>query len=201
MVSRSNLSGRGQPSGVLNRVMNPAKPRAGTPRISAPPDLSTMALPNADMAAPGGTGVPNLAGTQAQARAKIQQGGMVNRLAGANPVAPEAARPNLGTNQALAKAKRQAMARTGGAGGVVQRPAVVRPGAVGLLNRMGQTQEQFAGEVEAPSPRASLRERMDNTQKGMMDRLAAEEAGGTRTESPVVEPTLNRSRRPGTEYR
>lgn len=189
MVSRSNLSGRPGMSGILNKVMNPMQRQARSMRekIAAPEVAATPEI----AAQQGGGGLSGMVG-RALAAGKAKQAEQANRAV--KPQAPPQA-PGPGPKRGPRRrpTMQEQMATRGTRG-----PA---------LRDMGATQE----EVAAPGARGMVERAVAGANRGrgggVLSRVAQAasdkraaleetgEVGGTRTETPVVEPSLNQARR------
>jgi len=176
MASRSNLTGRPAPGGVLNRVMNPMN-RGSGPKITAPGEAEVAATPET-AAQQGGGGLSGMV-ARAVTASKNRQAELATRAV--KPQAPP---------QAPAAGPRREPRR--------RRPDRQQAG----LAQVGTSQAEMAGEIDPLSRRASLSDRMARAQGTLAEQAAEAEVGGTRTENSVTGPSLNRSRRPGrTPYR
>jgi len=220
MASRSNLSGRPGMSGILNRVMNPMQRQARSMRekIAAPEVAATPEI----AAEQGGGGMSGMVG-RALAAGKERQAELANRAV--KPQAPpQAPRQGGGIRQALArgtKAKSAMQPAVAGQKRGPRRQPTAREQAMrtqaatastrgqaqsqrGALEQMGATQE----EVAAPGARGMAERAAAGAARGRgilsaedqaaRSRAALEETGevgGTRTETPVTEPSLNKARR------
>ena len=195
MVSRSNLSGRPGPSGVLNRVMNPAKPRAPRPNITAP------------LVDPGGGGSIMSRVRQAVESQKAAQGnapgfaGLVGRAAKEKSTLQAAEAGQKRGPRRQPTAREQAMRTQAAVAGTRGQAQSQR----GALEQMGATQE----EVATPTGMGERTAARAGRGRGVANRLAAEteaaegravveatgETGGTVTDAPVAGPSLNEARR------
>ena len=173
MASRSNLSGRPGPSGVLNRVMNPLR-RSG-PKVTSPgdPDVPGEVAATPEIAAQQGGGALSGMVARAMATQKERQSAVANR----------AVKPQAPPQSPAAGPKR----------GPRRRPTAREQAG---LAQVGASQRELAGEAQPMSRRASLSDRMARAQGTLAEQTAEAEVGGTRTENSVTEPSLNRSRRP-----
>lgn len=195
MVSRSNLSGRPGMSGVLNRVMNPAKPRAPRPEASGgvfSRMQSTIADAKEKQAAQqGGGGLSGMVG-RALAAGKERQAEVANRAVkpqappqapGAGPKRGPRRRPTMQENMAARGTRGPALRDMG-----ATQEEVAAPGARGFVERAvaGANRGRGRGVASRVQEQAASR-RADLEQTG--------EAGGTVTETPVIEPSLNEARR------
>lgn len=181
MASRANLSGRPGPTGVLDRVMNPLKQRAGL-KPQGRGGMSAAVTPSPDEPGGGVSGMVGRAAANAKAKQQQQrQAGVVQRAASAvEPTAPPTAPA---------------------AGGAVQRAMARSKPRRGGLSSIGASQAELAGETQPMRSRASLSDRMARAQGTLADQEVAAEVGGGRTVADVTGPSLNRARRPGRTYR
>lgn len=203
MVSRSNLSGRPGMGGVLGKVFKPPTQRLGKRAIQAPTEggggffgkirEAVEAKQATQMPARGTM-------TRRAAQAQEQGGGIRQALArGAKaksamqaPVAGEKRGPRREpTAGEQARATRQAVA---GMRGQAQAQAQQTG-----LEKMSETQEEMAARQSGfEEARAGGRGILSPQQEAARNRAALEttgEAGGTRTEVDVTEPSLNQARR------
>ena len=214
MVSRSNLSGRPKMGGVLGKVFKPQRQRP--PKVTVPPEtggagLAGMVRRSQARAGgvanenPGGGVFSKIQSTIADAKerqAALPARGMAARaqaMAGKKrsamqpPVAGEQKRgprrePTAGEQ---ARATRQAVA---GMRGQAQAQAQQTG-----MEKMSETQEEMAARQSGfEEARAGGRGILSPEQEAARNRAALEttgEAGGTRTEVDVTEPSLNQARR------
>jgi hypothetical protein len=206
MVSRANLNGRPKMGGVLNRVMNPAKPRA--PR----PEAGGGVFPKMQSVMQGGgmsgmVGRALAAGREQQAsQAQPGLSGMVGRAQARAAKAKSAMQPPVAGEQKRGPrrqptAREQSRNTREAISGMRGQAESMRSG----LENMGATQEEVAAPARGVVERAAAR----TGRGGVGGRLAAEEQaaegraaleatgeiGGTVTEAPVVGPSLNEARR------
>jgi hypothetical protein len=204
MVSRANLSGRPGMGGVLGKVFKPQRQRP--PKVSVPPETGGAGLAGMVRRSQGradGGGVSGLVG-RAFAAAKEKQAGQANpggagvlgrltkpqrpmeapappgqkRGPRRQPTAREQAR---NTRQAIAGMRGQAQAQRTG------------------LENVGATQEEVAAtQAGFDRARAGGGGVLSAEEEATANQAAVEatgEAGGTRTEVDVTEPSLNQARR------
>ena len=145
--------------------MNPLSQRSG-PKIAPATDMEVAATPEI-AAQQGGGGMSGMVG-RALAAAKEKQAAVANT----------AVRPQAPPNAPVAKSI-EARSRRARAG----------------LSQVGASQAELAGEAQPMSRRPSLSDRMARAQGTLDEQVAEAEVGGTRTETPVIEPSLNEARR------
>ena len=189
MVSRANLSGRPGMSGVLGKAFKPPTQRLGKRAIQAPTEggggffgkiREAIEAKQATQMPARGT----LTRREAQGRKKpsVMQAPVAGQKRGPRrePTAREQARA---TRQAVAGMRGQAQAQAQQTG----------------LEKMSETQEEMAARQSGfEEARAGGRGILSPQQEAARNRAALEttgEAGGTRTEVDVTEPSLNQARR------
>jgi len=192
MVSRSNLSGRPGMGGVLGKVFKPPTQRVGKRAIQSPPvDAGgggffgkIREAMEAKQATEASANRGMLTRREAQGRKKpsVMQAPVAGQKRGPRrePTAGEQARA---TRQAVAGMRGQAQAQRQQTG----------------LEQMSETQEEMAARQSGfEEARAGGRGILSPEAEAARNRAALEttgEAGGTRTEVDVTEPSLNQARR------